>query len=181
MEISTLYDINQICIEIEKALMIDGTDYAERDISTIITNVKNRIIRKYQLDLTDIKIYDEALYIGKQRASAVMFVENVSILHARLCGYLQIVRYTGEVQVKPINVNYLGFQDYSLNSLMQLCMRQKTLSKIGNGLSALETKVCTISNCIEKKLFLILIIAYELGLYELMAAVAEIIYLGDKI
>lgn len=181
MDISVLYDINDISIDLEKALMIDGPDYAERDFSVILNNVRQRIIRQYQLDLTNAKIYDESLYIGKQRSSASMLVENISIIHARLCGYLQIARYSGEIIIKPINVNYLGIQQKSIRGVLQLCMRRKTVESAKNGMLVFESRIGSLSNCLEKKMFLLMTVSYELGFYEIVAAIAEILYLGDKV
>ena len=96
MDISSLYDINRIVNNLEVALCIDGVDYAEKDMDVILKNIKNRIIRQYQLDLTSTKITDTALYVGRSRTAAAMFTENIAALHGQLCGYLQIARYLGE-------------------------------------------------------------------------------------
>lgn len=181
MDISSMYDINRIVISLEVALQIDGQDYAEKDVSVIIDNVKKRIIRQYQVDLTSCKIFDDDLTIGRSRNSAVLFIENVASLHGQLCGYLQIVRYTGEVKIKPVNVNYLGFVEKSLMSVFQLAMRKKTVPALKDAMEAVKIKVGSINNCLEKKMFLIMIVAYELGFYEVMAAVAEILYHGGKV
>lgn len=181
MNIAEIYDINRIIINLEIAFQIDGTDYAEKNIDTIIKNIKNRIIRQYQVDLTNNKITDDAIAMGRSRNQASLFIENVANLHSQLCGYLQIVRYTSYVTVKPINVNYLGFTDKSLMGFLQLCIRQSTIPAAANPMEAVKLKVSSINNCIEKKLFLILIVAYELGFNEVMAAIAEILYLGGKV
>lgn len=181
MTVSDLYDINRIIINLEVALQIDGADYAEKDVSVIMKNIKSRIIRQYQVDLADTKIDDQSLYMSKSRNSVSLFVENVASLHSQLCGYLQIVRYTGEVTIRPINVNYLGFDDKDLMSLLRFCMRKRTVPSINDALEAVKMKIGFINNCTEKKLFLILIVSYELGFYEIMATVAEILYLGGKV
>ena len=181
MNIVETYDIQRIIINLEIAFCIDGMDYAEKNIDTIIKNIKNRIIRQYQVDLTECKITDESLNISGSRNPASLFIENVAQLHSQLCGYLQIVRYTSYVTIKPINVNYLGFTDKALMGFLQLCIRQSTIPAIANPMEAVKLKVSSINNCIEKKLFLIMIVAYELGYNEVMAAIAEILYLGGKV
>lgn len=181
MNITDMYDIERILLNLEAALQIDGMDYAEKNIDTILTNVKNRIIRSYQVDLTKCKITDESLSIGRSRNQAALFIENIAQLHAQLCGYLQIVRFNAYVTIRPVNVNYLGFQDKSLMSFLQLCMRQSTIPSMDNAMQAVKLKVSTINNCVEKKLFLIMIVSYELGFNEIMAACAEILYLGGKV
>lgn len=181
MNICELYDIQKIVISLEAALLIDGVDYAEKDVDTIIRNIKTRILRQYQVDLSEVKITDTSLYIGKSRNKARLLLENIQAIHANLCGYLQIVRFTGQTTIKPINVNYAGINEKSFMSILQLSMRNKTVVQLNDAIEVLKLKVGTINTCMEKKLLLILIVCYELGFTEITAAVAEILYFGGKI
>lgn len=181
MDISRMYNIDDLVRSLEVALQIDGADYAERSVDTIIKSIKNRIIRQYQVDLTDVKMNDDALYMGKTRAQAMLFLENISMLHANLCGYLQTVRFNGNFIIKPSNVNYLGVREKPLMSFLQLCMRSKTVPSINASMDAIKYKIGSISTCLEKKIFLLLVVSYELGFYELMATLAEVLYLGGKL
>lgn len=56
MNISEMYDINRIVLNIEVALQIDGKDYGEKDVNVIMENIMGRIIRQYQIDLHNRKI-----------------------------------------------------------------------------------------------------------------------------
>lgn len=181
MTISDMYDINKIVNDTEMALQIDGSDYGKKDIETILEDIRNRIIRQYQIDLHDRKINDDSLYIGKSRSAAVMFSENVGLLHAKLCGYLQIVRYTKNVTVKVVNINYMGFTQKTFMSFFMAAMGSNTMPNIETAINAVKRKFGSINNCIEKRLILILIVCYEFGLYEMVASIAEIMYLGDKL
>lgn len=181
MTISDNYDINRIVTNIELALLIDGKDYGEKETETILNNIRGRIIRQHQIDLTGVKITDDSLYIGKSRSEAVLFVENMSQLHASLCGYLQIVRFTKQVQINPININYMGFTPKSFLSFLIAAMSTTTMPNIDTAMKAIKNKFSSINNCTEKRLILIMIIAYEFGFYELVASIAEILYLGGKI
>lgn len=181
MVISELYDINRIILDIEVALQIDGKDYSEKDVDVILENIRNRIIRQYQIDLHDRKISDDSLYIGKSRSSAVLFIENIAALHAKLCGYLQIVRYNKIVTIKAVNINYMGFTQKTFMSFFMAAMGASTMPNIDSAVKAIKRKFGSVNSCIEKKLILIMIVAYEFGLYELVASIAEILYLGDKL
>ena len=110
-----------------------------------------------------------------------MFVENIAQLHSQLCGYLQIVRFTKQVQINPVNINYMGFTPKSFLSFLIAAMNNNTMPNIDTAMKAIKNKFSSINNCTEKRLILIMIIAYEFGFYELVAAVAEILYLGGKI
>ncbi len=181
MVISDMYDINRIITDTETALQIDGSDYGEKDVDTVLENIRNRIIRQYQIDLHNRKISDESLYIGKSRSAAVMFIENIGILHAKLCGYLQIVRYCKNVTIKSVNINYMGFTQKTFMSFFMAAMGSNTMPSIETAVNAIKRKFGSINNCIEKRLILILIVCYEFGLYEVVASIAEIMYLGDKL
>lgn len=178
MTITDMYDINRILLDVEVALQIDGKDYAEKDVDTILDSILNRIIRQYQIDLHGIKITDESLYIGKSRSSAVLFVENIANLHAKLCGYLQIVRFTGQVSIKPRNINFMGFTEKGFKSFFIAAMLSHTQPNITDAMKAVKGRFGSINSCIEKKLILIMIVAYEFGFNELVATVGEIMYLG---
>ena len=65
MTICDTYNIDSILTELEVALQIDGQDYAEKDFKKIISNVKRRIARQYQVDLTNTKIDDPTLFVDK--------------------------------------------------------------------------------------------------------------------
>lgn len=180
MEISDLYDIKSIIIDLEIALCIDGKDYAERDINKIIHDVKTRLIKQYQIDLTKNKITDEELYIGNTRASAKLFLENIGAFHAKLAGYLSCIIYNTNITIKPINVNFLGFDEKKfLSPLKRLQSRKKIPSALVD-LESIKNKLGSIPNCDEKRMFLLMIIAHELGFDELMSVIAQIMYLGGK-
>lgn len=181
MNISEMYDINRIVLDIEVALQIDGKDYGEKDITVIMENIRNRIIRQYQIDLHGRKVSDDDLYIGKSRSAAVLFVENVATLHARLCGYLQIVRYQAHATIKPGNINYMGFTQASFMSFFMAAMNMRTLPDCATAINAIKLKFGSINSCIEKKFMLILLVCYEFGFNEMVAAIAEVMFIGGKI
>lgn len=181
MTISDMYDISRIVIDIEVALQIDGQDYGEKDVDVIIENIKNRIIRQYQIDLHGRQVTDAELYIGKSRSATVLFIENVAQLHARLCGYLQIVRYQTRATIKPMNINYMGFAQASLMSFFMAAMTSRTLPDCATAVQAIKRKFGSINSCIEKKFILILLVCYEFGFNEMVSSIAEIFYLGGKV
>lgn len=178
MVISELYDIEEILLSVEIALQIDGKDYSEKDVNIIMDNIYNRIIRQHQLDLRDLKINDDSLYLTKSRSAAVLFIENITALHGRLCGYLQIVRYVKNCTLRPSNISYMGFSPSSFKSFLIGAMSLSTMPNIRNAMNGIRNKFGSINNCLEKKLILIMIVAYEIGLYELVSCIAEILYLG---
>lgn len=179
MQISDMYDITRIVRDIETALCIDGVDYGEKDIDTIIENVTNRIIVQHQIDLHGRTLKDSDLYIGRSRSSAVLFVENIALMHARLCGYAAaIIRYNRRVTIRPVNINYMGFTSETLKSFYMAAQMEATMPSINTAISAIGRKFGSVNSCIEKQIMLIMIVAYHIGAYELVAGLAEIMYMG---
>lgn len=181
MTISDNYDIDKIITQLEIALQIDGQDYAEKNIDVVVKNVKTRIARQYQVDLSGTKIDDPMLFVDKFRNASTLFVENVTRIHGLLCGYLQICRWKSTVLIRPSNVNYLGFNDNDLMHFLMICQKERTLPSTVEGMESIKGKLSSVNACREKRLFLILVVSYELGFYEVMSSVAEILYLGGKV
>ena len=181
MKIEELYDIHTIVRDTEIALQIDGKDYAEKSIDVIMEGIYTRMIRQYQLDFHNMLATDQALEIGKSQSAAVLFLENLAVLHAKLCGYLQIVRYTKLALIRPSNFNYMGLKRESFISVMMACTNSNSVTSMQDAINAFGRKFGSINTCLEKKLILIMIVSYKLGLYELVAAIAEIFYVGDKL
>ena len=179
MQISDMYDITRIVRDIETALCIDGVDYGEKDIDTIVENVTNRIIVQHQIDLHGRTLTDDVLYVGRARSSTVLFVENLAFMHARLCGYsAAIVRYNRRVTIRPVNINYMGFTTETLKSFFMAAQMEATMPSINTAISAIGRKFGSVNSCIEKQIILIMIVAYRIGAYELVAGLAEIMYMG---
>lgn len=182
MRITDFYDINKILIDAEQVLCIDGSDYNEKSVDNIYENILNRIIRQYQLDLHGKTVSDADLYIGRTRSSIVLFMENISEVHARLSGYNQAcVRYNSNVTIKLMNVSYMGYTKESFLSFLMAIQKNSTIESARTAVNALSLKFGSINNCIEKKAMLLLLISYKLGLYEFAATIGEILYLGMKL
>lgn len=181
MTISDLYDIEKILLNLEVALLIDGNDYANKNVDSIISEIKKRIIRQYHVDLTDKKIDDESLCNGRDRGSVILFIENIGQYHAQLAAYLDIVGYANEIKIKPIKVSYVGLEEESLMSILRRLARKKTMASAEQAIQVLAHNMAYIEKSIEKRVLLIMIVAYELGFYELCAVCAEILYIGNKL
>lgn len=180
MVISDLYNIEEILTSLETALQIDGMDYSERDATVILNNVRTRIARQYQVDLRNTKMDDPTLYVDKFRSAAVLFMENVARVHAQLCGYLQVARYNTDIIISPRNIGYMGYNDDSFMTVLRYCMNKQTIPSAAEPIESLKQKLGTVTICREKRVILLMIVSYELGFYEVMASLAEIMYTGGK-
>lgn len=178
MVISDCYDLQNIIVELEIALQIDAIDYDEKNLDNLIKNVKTRISRQYQLNLTEHKIGSADLDLGVYKSAATIFVDNLASIHSKICGLCQLIRYEMRVPISLAEINYMGFTKDTLKVSLIALQKKKTQPKAGEVLNAIKDKLPTVSLCWEKRLFVLAIVAYELGLNELTATIAEVLYLG---
>lgn len=178
MNIVERYELYSIIQELEVVLQIDGRDFEERDMDKVIRNVKTRINQQYMVDLTDQQVDSEALAMGPYRGALSVFIDNVTRIHGRMCGYGQIARYLNSLHINVGDINYLGFTIESLQQALIVLQRKRTLPMAADAIEAIKDKLSTVNTCFEKRLFILLVVSYELGFKELSATIAEILYLS---
>lgn len=186
MTISENYNLSDIVLKLETILQIDGRDYGEKDVTVIMDNIYKRIMRQYQLDLTDKKLTDEELYIGTSREKAVLLLDNITQLHSTLSGYTQIIRYKNSnsnkknnIEVRGRNISYFGASQKGFNTFIRACMFEDLVSTTDQAFEFMISKFGTISKCMEKRLLLIMIVARKLGLKELVSCICEVFLIGE--
>lgn len=175
MNIGQLYNLFDILRDIEVALCVEASDYDERDCDNILLNVKKRLNRQYQVDFTQYKVSDALL---SNSDNLLLFVETMKHLHGILSGYCQVSRYTKKIDVSLDNINYLGVTKVSMQKVLKCLQYKDTYDRAREALDSIKVKLATISICTEKRLFLLLVISDELGIYELSTCIAEILFLG---
>lgn len=187
MNITERYDIQDILKEIEAVLQIDGKDYGEQNVDNIISTVVKRIAIQYGLDVSKNKITDDIHFVGDTRTSAVLFIDNCTMLHAKLSGYCQVLRHTSvknkfvRCDISPRNINYVGATPEGFRDFLICAKVDETIPRIDTVLEYIKSKFCTIQMCLEKRILLIMIVARYLGINEFVSCCAEIMYLGGQI
>ena len=178
MDIARRYDLHTIITELEAVLQIDATDFEEHDVDIILLNVKKRIDKNYHIDLSTYKVDSDELAMSQYRNAVSVFIDNVTRIHGKVCGYGEIARYLTTLQIKVSNINYLGFTKEDLKAALIAMQRKVTQPMTEEVIKAIKEKLSTVNFCWEKRLFLVLVISYDLGFKELTAAIAEILYVG---
>ena len=103
---------------------------------------------------------------------------SASLVHARLCGLGGIQRYKKVSPISLRGINYLGFTEESLDESLRSIQMQRTEASARESVKLIGNTLGIISVCKEKRLFLLMIVAYELGFHEISAAIAELLILG---
>lgn len=178
MDISNCYLLYDIIRELEVAYQIEGEDFEETDTDIVIKRVKQKLGRQYQINIMEFKATAPELEMSQFRNSLSLLIDNITAIHAKVCGYTQIERYTMKSGISLSDINYLGFTEVTLKETLIALQRQDTMPLAEESIQAIKTKLGTISNCWEKRIFVLLVVSYELGFYEMTAALAEILFQG---
>lgn len=183
MDIKQLYigqQVDDLLTGFEAAIKLDGNDYSESNYDTIKQNVMKRINREYQLDLSIGKINDLAFEQGIYRVAAVSFIDSMALHHAKLSAYSQICRYRAYIDVSLQSINYMSYTEDSLMEILKLLQREKFQPRCDEAIESMKQKLMTIKTSREKRFFLLMLLCYDFGLYEVVASIAEILYLGGR-
>lgn len=176
MNIKDNYSLSTVLKELEAVLQIDGIDYEEIDSERLLQNVKKRIEKQYQLDLSDTSYGATMVNNMAYQGSLVIFIDNVSRVHSILCGYAQICRFTMEIPISLSSINYMGFTRETLKEVLVSAQVNSKMVAISRAMEAIGEKLATLNLCYEKRLLTCFYVVYKLGLYELTAALAELLY-----
>lgn len=167
--------------ELEVAIKLTGKDYTESSYETILNNVKLRINREYQIDLNLGKINDISFETGIYKSAVALFIDNIAMIHSKICAYCQICRYTVHNDISLSSINYMSYTEESMIKILRLLEREKTRVQAEEGLEVMKTKIMTIKASNEKRFFMLLLLCYDIGFYEVAASIAEILRLGGMI
>lgn len=178
MTITETYDLDNILREAEAAFQIDGRDYEESDVDYVLQNVRQRLGRQAQIDFGKHKVSDPEVGQGVYRTQALMLTNSVAMLHSRLCGVAHIQRYLISSPISLRGINYLGYTEQSMRSVLVALQRKETAPAVVDAIEAIKEKLGTVINCREKRLFMLVVVADAIGYPEIVASVAELLYQG---
>lgn len=176
MDITKCYNLYEVIKELEIAFQIDESDFEERDADTMVKNVKKRINRQYAIDISEYKVNSDEVVLSSFRESLALFVENIARIHSKFCGCCQIERYHASTDLSLSRINYLGFVESSLIDTLEALQRETFFGEVEGRIECIKEKLGTISNCWEKRLFVLMVISWELGFNEMVACIAEILF-----
>lgn len=176
--VEMFYRLEQIVTEIEASYRIDGMFYEEEEYNRILSGVKRNIQREYQIDLSVGKLDNKEYDISPSGSAVRIFLENIASLHSRLCGSIQIMRYHTKTEVSLLNIKYLTITEDCMENILLCLQRKRTILSVDEAVNTLKQKVVNVNTTIEKRLFIIMLISYDLGIYEMVSAIAEVLFLG---
>jgi len=176
MDITSCYDLHKVIRELETAYQIDESDFVERDMDVMIKHIKAKINQQYAIDISTYKVNATELELVSFRESLKLFISNIARIHSKLCGCCQVDRYLTRTDISLSKINYLGFVESSLVDTLEALQRKTFLPEMEGRIECIKEKLGTISTCWEKRLFVLLVVSWELGFDEVVACIAEILF-----
>lgn len=183
MDILSFYKIHgleSIVTEAEVALKIEGRDYEETDFNRIMADIKKRINKEYQIDLNNGKVNDISFETGIYKAATSLFLDTMSGVHMKLAAEHHLERYQLQVSTHIAKFNWLGYTRESLLKMLKHAQTKKHLPQCEKAIISFEQSLGTINFGLEKRLIMIMCVCYEIGVYEIVSVIAEILYLGGR-
>ena len=167
------YDLKRLLRESEDCLCISATDY-KGSIEVLVDNVRERLSRQYQVEINDV---EELAKSG----SINLFVDSLSYIHSKVSGYFQVCRCNTSIDINLDDINYLGFSRQSMLELLCALQLRKTQPEAKEAVLAIKEKLSKTTLNNEKRLFVLLIVCYELNIPEMTSAIAELLYFGGAV
>ena len=172
--ISDIISLPSILINIEQVLKIE---YTEMSSDRIITSAKAKLENAFQVKF-DKSVYD-------LQAENRLIAENINMLLEQIVDALRSLSlfvdncmFNANIPIDLADVNYLGFAAESLRVALRYLQSDKTYNQRESIIPSLKAAVSNIEPSNVKRLFIILFMLDELGVYEGAATVAKLLYLG---
>ena len=172
--LQNFFDINAELETLQGLLHIQTSDYG-LDGETAIAQIQQRLGAAYAIDLTKSKLTDESVKFSK---GIPELIKNIAQVYSHVTAYTQLQRYYNQCSIQPKNVGYLGFAAGSTAQLLAACNNADFIEVLDSPLKAVTAKYDTLSISIERKLTLILLLMYRLGIYEFTGAIADLFLVG---
>ena len=172
--ISDLMPLSSILINFEQVLKIE---YNEMSAERIIRSAKAKLENTFSVRF-DKNVYELQAENRLVAETLNMFLEQVVDALRDLSLFIDNCMFNSNIPINLKDVNYLGFAEESLRVGLRYLQNSKTYVQREAIIIPLRAAVGNIEPCDIKRLFIILFMLDDLGIYEGAAVVAKLLYLG---
>jgi hypothetical protein len=152
-------------------------EYDEKDTDKIINNAKKKLENAYQVKL-DKSIYEVQIQNAFVSESLDVFLEQIVECMKSITAYTCIVMFTRINPIALADVNYLGYDAKLLRVALKYLQDKKLYEQRSTITPALRNAVSNVDMSPVKRLLIIMLMAEELGLPEVVASLAQFLYIG---
>lgn len=172
--ISDMMPLSSILINFEQVLKIE---YNEMSADRIIRSAKSKLENTFSVRF-DKNIYELQAENRLVADTLNMFLEQVVDALRTMSLFTCNCMFNSNVPINLADVNYLGFSEAPLRTSLRYLQSAKTYVQREAIITPLRSAVGNIEPCDIKRLFIIMFMLDELGIYEGAAVVAQLLYLG---
>lgn len=172
--ISNMMSLSSILINFEQVLKIE---YNEMSAEKIIRSAKAKLENAFavRFDKTVYELQAENRLVAD---TLNMFLEQVVDALRNMSLYIDCCMFDNNIPINLADVNYLGFASTPLRTALRYLQSTNTYSQRDSIITPLRAAVSNIEPCDIKRLFMILFVLDDLGIYEGAAIIAKFLYLG---
>lgn len=172
--ISDMLSLTSILINFEQVLKIE---YSEMSTEKIIRSAKAKLENSFSVRF-DKTVYELQAENRLVADTLNMFLDQVIDALRNMSLYIDECMFNSNVPINLADVNYLGFADEPLRTSLRYLQSSRTYVQRDAIIPPLRAAVSNIEPCDIKRLFVIMFMLDELGIYEGAAVVAQLLYLG---
>lgn len=172
--ISDMLSLSSVLINLESILKIE---YNEMSADRIIMTAKNKLENAFQVKFNK-SVYELQAENRLVADNLNIFLESVVDALKNMAFYTQNCMFNNKVPVNLADVNYLGFAKESLRVALRYLQSSSTYAQRESIITPLKSAVSNIEPCTIKRLFIIMLMLDDLGIYEGAGILAQTLYLG---
>lgn len=177
-------NIVEVVEELEAFLCVDSSYMqSSMPIESIIREIRERMSKVHMIDfkrmsLRACKVQGEESLIP----SLNRFIQTTDHSYAKLCSVSHQIRYTKAYDTVLLsNVKYLGFNSVELVTSLGLLLSESTIASFKESIAAIAARYNSINVSLEKRLLLLLLVCYDLEIFNVVSIIAELFYQGGRI
>lgn len=172
--LSDLFSLQQTLLSFENTLRIE---YSEVDVARVLKAARQRLENAYQCHL------DKPVYTVQAENELVsenlnVFVQEISECLKQLAALTSISMFTKKPPISLADVNYLGFTAETLTTALKYLQDRVLYEKRATVLPAITGALNNVEMSQIKRLFIVMLVLEDLGIYEGVSACAQLLYLG---
>lgn len=172
--ISDMLALDPILLQFEQILKIE---YQEMGSDRIIKSAKAKLENAFQVEFNK-SVYDLLAENRLVAENLNVFVEQVLDVLRSMSLYVDNCMFMAKIPFNLADVNYLGFAQESLKTALRYLQNVNSYRERDGIIPPLKAAVSNIEPCTIKRLFVILFVLDDLGMYEGAAVLARFLYLG---
>ena len=169
--LTSLTDINQIVVDLESVLRIEGEDLS-KPFPTAMEDIRRKCTIFYNADFTK----DTPTEI--QNTQYAQFYENTLLSQVKLANIFHQCIWRQEAIVALRNVHFLSRGPENCAKLFRSLSNADYCTAVKEAVPHFAEQVYLLTNSLEKRLFFSMFVAYDLGRYELAGVIASIFICG---